>query len=480
MAHVHTLSVADTAAIAGVLAMASVAMGDIEPINDTFPGETLPSDPLSNILIIGELDGRDCGGGYGDFSVGLPHPEAGNCPTPDTLMRAWLPSSTTVVDDNSSPLGNGFASALYGVEPYWDFDYGLRAVLEVTGADNMYWNHGFTHGELGRFEGFLTWRDVDGASLGTATFDETFSLGNEIFLIEVYGVPLGTDTYDVELNNDACQTQSCDRPDTFLGLFDETGALIGTDDDSSWAGNGTASMISTPLAGETLLEWKVTGSGNESFTPGVFHGQIGSWEMIFDFFGPGGWLGGSYVDDMPFVAGDEVFSGMIDVPAGADFMEMWIDNAIDPCPCDIDFYTITGLAPDGAYIVNYQSEVWMMVAWMDNNGMVEIVTEDEPIVVAADELGVLHLAATGGDDWDFMGWHEESGPYVISVSPEGPLPCNAADLAEPYGLLDLSDINAFAAAFLANDPLADLEPDGLFDLTDITTFINAFVQGCFR
>jgi hypothetical protein len=474
------ISVGDAAAIAGVLAMASIAMGDIEPLNDTFPGETLPSDPLSNILIIGELDDRECGGGYGDFSVGLPSPEADECPTPDTLMRAWLPSSTTVVDDNSSPLGDGFASALYGMEPYWDYDYGLRAVLEVTGTDNMYWNHDFPHGELGRFEGFLTWRDADGASLGTATFDETFSLGTEIFLIQVFGVPLGTETYDVELNNDACQTQGCDRPDTFLGLFDETGALIGTDDDSSWAGNGTASMISTPLAGETLLEWKVTGTGNESFAPGVYHGQIGSWEMIVDFFGPDGWLGGPYIDDMPFVTGDEVFSGMIDVPAGADFMEMWIDNAIDPCPCDIDFYTITGLAPDGAYIVNVQSEVWMMVAWMDNSGVADVVTEGEPIVVAADDQGVLHLAATGGNDWDFMGWHEESGPYVISVSPDGPLPCNAADLAEPFGVLDLADIAVFVDAFVNQLPAADLSPDGIYDLADIAIFVDAFTTGCFR
>jgi hypothetical protein len=52
----------------------------------------------------------------------------------------------------------------------------------------------------------------------------------------------------------------------------------------------------------------------------------------------------------------------------------------------------------------------------------------------------------------------------------------AADLAEPFGTLDLSDINAFATAFTANDPAADLIRDGIYDLADITQFITAFTD----
>ncbi len=58
------------------------------------------------------------------------------------------------------------------------------------------------------------------------------------------------------------------------------------------------------------------------------------------------------------------------------------------------------------------------------------------------------------------------------------MPCNPAGLAPPYGLLDLDDINAFVAAFLAMRPTADLIPDGLFDLSDINAFVVAFVGGC--
>lgn len=57
--------------------------------------------------------------------------------------------------------------------------------------------------------------------------------------------------------------------------------------------------------------------------------------------------------------------------------------------------------------------------------------------------------------------------------------CNPADLSEPFGVLDLSDITAFVGAFVAQDPAADLaEPTGVFDLADLTAFVTAFTGGC--
>jgi hypothetical protein len=56
--------------------------------------------------------------------------------------------------------------------------------------------------------------------------------------------------------------------------------------------------------------------------------------------------------------------------------------------------------------------------------------------------------------------------------------CNAADLAEPFGVLDLSDITTFVGAFTTQDPSADLDQNGIFDLSDVTTFVGAFVAGC--
>lgn len=53
-----------------------------------------------------------------------------------------------------------------------------------------------------------------------------------------------------------------------------------------------------------------------------------------------------------------------------------------------------------------------------------------------------------------------------------------ADLAEPIGVLDLADINAFVLGFAGGDPISDLDANGLFDLGDISLFVDGFVAGC--
>ena len=54
-----------------------------------------------------------------------------------------------------------------------------------------------------------------------------------------------------------------------------------------------------------------------------------------------------------------------------------------------------------------------------------------------------------------------------------------ADFALPVGILDLSDISTFVAAFSAQDLAADLAPPfGLLDLNDIVAFVTSFGAGC--
>lgn len=57
--------------------------------------------------------------------------------------------------------------------------------------------------------------------------------------------------------------------------------------------------------------------------------------------------------------------------------------------------------------------------------------------------------------------------------------CNPADVAEPFGVLDLADVQAFVSAFTSGDSLADIaEPFGVLDLADVQAFVGAFVSGC--
>lgn len=61
----------------------------------------------------------------------------------------------------------------------------------------------------------------------------------------------------------------------------------------------------------------------------------------------------------------------------------------------------------------------------------------------------------------------------------GPAGCSNADIAEPFDVLDLSDITAFVQAFTTMQPAADVAlPEGVFDLADITAFVASFLAGC--
>ena len=53
-----------------------------------------------------------------------------------------------------------------------------------------------------------------------------------------------------------------------------------------------------------------------------------------------------------------------------------------------------------------------------------------------------------------------------------------ADHADPFGVLDLADINAFVLAFVEMRPLADLNADGIWDLADVGIFVESFIAGC--
>ncbi|MFI4897352.1 MAG: GC-type dockerin domain-anchored protein [Phycisphaerales bacterium JB059] len=68
------------------------------------------------------------------------------------------------------------------------------------------------------------------------------------------------------------------------------------------------------------------------------------------------------------------------------------------------------------------------------------------------------------------------GAYEFGAGPGG---CSSADLAEPFGTLDFSDVSAFLTALATMSSEADLaEPFGTFDFSDVVAFLSAFDAGC--
>lgn len=98
-------------------------------------------------------------------------------------------------------------------------------------------------------------------------------------------------------------------------------------------------------------------------------------------------------------------------------------------------------------------------------------TRPEKIIAAdLDNNGSPDLALTNRDSNDT--W------MFLSQAAAGPQACNGADVAKPFGVLDLSDIQAFVTAFTSQDAAADLDGNGIFDLGDIHAFVSAFTGGC--
>ena len=70
-------------------------------------------------------------------------------------------------------------------------------------------------------------------------------------------------------------------------------------------------------------------------------------------------------------------------------------------------------------------------------------------------------------------------PIAAGDIGEGCYDAGLADLAEPFGVLDLADITAFITAFMNGDPRADLaEPFGVLDIPDVLALVNTFVGNC--
>jgi hypothetical protein len=80
--------------------------------------------------------------------------------------------------------------------------------------------------------------------------------------------------------------------------------------------------------------------------------------------------------------------------------------------------------------------------------------------------------------WDATWQPGGTGAELTMIVEATPSPC-LADLAGPVGVLDLADIQAFVAAFIAGHAAADIaEPRAVFDLSDLAAFVETFLSGC--
>jgi hypothetical protein len=211
--------------------------------------------------------------------------------------------------------------------------------------------------------------------------------------------------------------------------------------------------------------------------------------QLMDFSGPqfdeqDGFLANLYSNYAPAASVDvglDILMG--NLPSGslppAGLLEVNIDNsnvggvtAVDaPVPSVADAPNVnTGIE----FSVDLAELGWdgeqdiLLAGWVASGGFDFLSNQVIGGLPASDNLGEVSLVDFSAID---------GTQYVnLSAVPGG---CNDADLAEPYDVLDFSDVLAFLTAFGGMDPAADLAaPFGTFDFSDVIAFLGAFGTGC--
>ncbi len=102
---------------------------------------------------------------------------------------------------------------------------------------------------------------------------------------------------------------------------------------------------------------------------------------------------------------------------------------------------------------------------------------------SAFSIRAMHIADFDGNGLpDFLTVHDvQQGEDSVRVQLSlcDLVRCNRSDLAEPFGVLDVSDVNKFVGRFLEGSVEADVSrPYCALDLADLGRFVGDFVAGC--
>ena len=209
----------------------------------------------------------------------------------------------------------------------------------------------------------------------------------------------------------------------------------------------------------------------EGLFPADFWGTFGAAAIDFEFFpngNPGhatifadmaGNSGGVFQQGVPAIPG-ESYTFSVDLSFEANYdadtrIALEFYGADDGFLIGFEDMEIIEI-PDAGYIT-YQ---------MEATAPLSFTRFVRPVIIFENSAGAADQAAGTIDN------------AVVQLTSTVSMGCNAADLAEPFGVLDLGDIGAFVSGFTGGNPIADLDNNGIYDLTDIGLFVTAFTSGC--
>ncbi|MBZ0171403.1 MAG: hypothetical protein K8E66_03395 [Phycisphaerales bacterium] len=213
--------------------------------------------------------------------------------------------------------------------------------------------------------------------------------------------------------------------------------------------------------------WSPLGGG---LTQSSGFAQVATMTEFDDGSGPALYAGGSF----QFAGGTPAvrvarWDGSTWTPMGAGFQSTVQELVVFDDGSGESLYAVGSFEADTGgidHIAKWTGSVWEQVGdGADANCFGAIVYD-------AGEGNALHI----GGSFENAGGLASNRVVSLIAASGG---CNEADVAEPFDVLDLADVQAFVAAFVGGDPLADVAPPfGVLDLADVQAFISAFIAGC--
>jgi len=288
--------------------------------------------------------------------------------------------------------------------------------------------------------------------LGAGTTDLRFEVADDNGMAEVDGVPFNANSFkDSTLNFNFADNDTNSLSDTSYTFF-----FLEPD------GNGGQLDPADPNDRTQLFGQGTLFGFSEQFRIADPLDLPGTWPEVDDpTLEPGGALGALNLFRIWDLTVPAPFGG-VDVINGNPFDEEFFNEG-----------SSGALFGSGFGLIGPERTADAWPQWVTDNFLsrFDFVCEDfaQPLVNPDNPAETFDVIASATSD-----------PYIGFFGPGAGTPgCHAADLAEPFGILDLADVDAFIPAFLAGEPLADLaEPFGVFDLADVDVFIPAFLGGC--
>jgi hypothetical protein len=231
------------------------------------------------------------------------------------------------------------------------------------------------------------------------------------------------------------------RPDTTLGVFNEFGAKLADDDDSSIIGDGMASgLYQMPINADGSIRIGVSGYEDFDFdgqidrSGGRPHKQSGDYDLYIDVRDAAGDLtGDKFFFESVLAAGavDRFAPDTSSLSPQAASFDVYIDNVspfipgLDP----VDFISFTGLVPGDRFEAEIISgDFDTVLGWFDAAGALIDFDDDinrdtllsrlSGVVPAEGELifAISGFPDAGEDRLPFDGRHGEIGDYQLALN----------------------------------------------------------------